>query len=106
MLYVIGCILLTNKTGNSIGTHYLLLLDDLDHACGVAWDTGALAFLYRQLGLTTRYKVKQFGGFIPLLEITQHYINTLFIKKLMFLIFYNIMFISLAGMDIRAFFML
>ncbi|KAL8530157.1 hypothetical protein ACS0TY_007286 [Phlomoides rotata] len=58
MLCVIGCILFTDKSGNRIGTHYLLLLDDLDHACGVAWGTCTLALLYRHLELTTRYKMK------------------------------------------------
>ncbi|KAL8542510.1 hypothetical protein ACS0TY_003391 [Phlomoides rotata] len=66
MLYMIGCILFTDKSGYRVGTHYLLLLDYIDYACGVAWGISVIAFLYRQLGLTTRYKVKQFDGFIPL----------------------------------------
>ncbi|KAL8514493.1 hypothetical protein ACS0TY_013560 [Phlomoides rotata] len=69
MMYAIGCVLIAEKSGARVGTHFLRILDDVEDAGRYAWGTAALAYLYRQLGLASRYGVKQVAGFIPLLEV-------------------------------------
>ncbi|KAL8523870.1 hypothetical protein ACS0TY_013724 [Phlomoides rotata] len=69
MMYAIGCVLFAEKSGARVGTHFLRILDDVEDAGRYAWGTAALAYLYRQLGLASRYGVKQVAGFIPLLEV-------------------------------------
>ncbi|KAL8495134.1 hypothetical protein ACS0TY_019341 [Phlomoides rotata] len=73
MMYVIRCVLFAGKSGSQ--SHFLRILDDVEDAGRYAWGTAALAYLYRQLGLASRYGVKQVAGFIPLLEawIYEHF---------------------------------
>ncbi|KAL8504228.1 hypothetical protein ACS0TY_022820 [Phlomoides rotata] len=58
-----------------VGTHFLRILDDVEDVGRYAWGTAAIAYLYRQLGLASRYGVKQVAGFIPPLDawIYEHF---------------------------------
>ncbi|KAH6822258.1 hypothetical protein C2S53_011258 [Perilla frutescens var. hirtella] len=75
LLYTLGCIIFTNKTGERVSTNYLKLLEHPDEFGSYAWGTAALAFFYRQLGLTSRANVKQIFGYLTLLEawIYEHF---------------------------------
>ncbi|KAH6771070.1 hypothetical protein C2S52_015873 [Perilla frutescens var. hirtella] len=68
LVYILGCTLFTDKTGDRISCNYLLLFEDPDKFKGYAWGIVALAFLYRQLGVASRVGVKQIAGFLTLLE--------------------------------------
>jgi hypothetical protein len=68
LLFLLGCTLFADKTATRVPVVYLRLLIDLDTVSTVAWGAGALAFLYRQLGLATRSGVRQMAGYMTLLE--------------------------------------
>ncbi|KAM0958032.1 hypothetical protein ACFX13_023777 [Malus domestica] len=68
LLYLLGCTLFVDKSGTRVHVTYLRLLRDLDAVRGYAWGASALAWLYRQLGQSTRSKVKQMSGYMTLLE--------------------------------------
>ncbi|XP_034225597.1 protein MAINTENANCE OF MERISTEMS-like [Prunus dulcis] len=49
-------------TGTRVQIVYLRLLRDLDNVAGYSWGSRCLAWLYRQLGQASRFKVKQIAG--------------------------------------------
>ncbi|XP_028109692.1 protein MAIN-LIKE 2-like [Camellia sinensis] len=69
------CTLFSDKSGGKVPVVYLGLLMDLGSIHTYAWGAAALAFLYRQLGFTSRSGVKQIGGYMTLLEawIYEHF---------------------------------
>lgn len=69
LLYTFGCTLFTDKSGDRVSTSYLRLFVDLDESRNYAWGAATLAFMYRQLGLTSRAGVKQIAGYLTLLEV-------------------------------------
>eukprot|EP00268_Persea_americana_P002268 TRINITY_DN10672_c0_g1_i8.p1 TRINITY_DN10672_c0_g1~~TRINITY_DN10672_c0_g1_i8.p1 ORF type:complete len:248 (+),score=26.44 TRINITY_DN10672_c0_g1_i8:166-909(+) len=75
LLYILGCILFTDKSGTKVPVLYLRLLMNLDQARTYAWGAAALAHLYRQLGFATRSGVRQIAGYLTLLEawIYEHF---------------------------------
>ncbi|KAL7205075.1 hypothetical protein ACSBR2_018069 [Camellia fascicularis] len=77
LLYLLGCTLFGNKTGTRVPVVYLSFLMDLRLVASYAWGVAALAFLYQQLGTTTRYAVKQMAGYMTLLEawIYEHFVG-------------------------------
>ncbi|RWR88534.1 serine/threonine-protein phosphatase 7 long form isoform X1 [Cinnamomum micranthum f. kanehirae] len=68
LLYLLGCMLFTDKNNTRVPIIFLIHLVDLDNVRSYAWGTAALAYLYRQLGLATRHEVKQIVGYLTLLE--------------------------------------
>ncbi|RWR80135.1 serine/threonine-protein phosphatase 7 long form isoform X1 [Cinnamomum micranthum f. kanehirae] len=68
LLYLLGCMLFTDKSGTRVLIIFLTHLVDLDNVSSYAWGATALAYLYRQLGLATRHEVKQMAGYLTLLE--------------------------------------
>ncbi|PRQ32170.1 putative protein-serine/threonine phosphatase [Rosa chinensis] len=77
LLYILGCTLFVDKTGNRINVIYLHFLRDLNRVGQYAWGAAGLAFLYRQLGLASRLGCRQIGGYLTLLEawIYEHFRN-------------------------------
>ena len=75
LLYILGSTLFADKTAMKVPIVYLRLLIDLDAMSGIAWGAGALAYLYRQLGLATRSGVRQIAGYMTMLEawIYEHF---------------------------------
>ncbi|KAH6818021.1 hypothetical protein C2S51_001624 [Perilla frutescens var. frutescens] len=75
LVYILGCTLFTNKTGDRITCHYLRLFEDPEEFEGYTWGVAALAFLYRQLGVGSRVGCRQMAGFLTLLEawIYEHF---------------------------------
>jgi len=75
LLYILGCTLFADKTATRVPVVYIRLLIDLDAVSGIAWGVGALAYLYRQLGLATRSGVRQIERYMTLLEawIYEHF---------------------------------
>ncbi|KAM2487488.1 serine/threonine-protein phosphatase 7 long form homolog isoform X1 [Malus sylvestris] len=75
LLYLLGCTLFADKTGNRISLIYLHFLRDLNSVGGYAWGAAALAYLYRQLGLASRLGCRQISGYLTLLEawIYEHF---------------------------------
>ena len=68
LLFLLGCTLFADKTATRVPVVYLTLLADLDADSTYAWGAGALAFLYRHLGLATRSGVQQMAGYMTLME--------------------------------------
>ena len=77
LLYLLGCALFADKTGTRVSVVYLSFLMDLQLVVSYAWGAAALAFFYRQLGITTRYAVKQMARYMTLLEtwIYEHFVG-------------------------------
>ncbi|KAH6772489.1 hypothetical protein C2S51_010893 [Perilla frutescens var. frutescens] len=75
LVYILGCTLFTDKTGDRITCNYLRLFEDPEEFEGYAWGVAALAFLYRQLGVGSRVGCRQMAGFLTLLEawIYEHF---------------------------------
>ena len=69
LLYLLGCTLLTDKSGTRVPNIYLTLLINLERVHTYAWDVAALAYLYRQLGWATRHEVKQIARYLTLLQV-------------------------------------
>lgn len=69
LLFLLGCTLFVNKTGNKVHIGYLYLLKDVAKVKSYAWGAGALAYLYRELGQTSKRKTRQMGGYSTLLEV-------------------------------------
>ncbi|KAH7860592.1 hypothetical protein Vadar_015295 [Vaccinium darrowii] len=69
LLYVLGCTLFCDKTGNKVNVAPLALLEDLDRVSQYGWGASALTFLYRQLGQASRRDTEQLRGFLTLLEV-------------------------------------
>lgn len=72
LLFLLGCTLFTDKSGTRVPVSYLHLLMDVDQVHTYAWGAGALAYLYRQLGVATRASTKQMAGYLTLLEAWIH----------------------------------
>ena len=47
LLYLLGCMLFTDKSGTRVPIIFFILLVDLDNVRSYAWGTTALAYLYR-----------------------------------------------------------
>ncbi|KAJ4813326.1 hypothetical protein LUZ62_025892 [Rhynchospora pubera] len=69
LLMLIGSVLFTDHSGDTISAIYLPLIADFEAAGNLSWGSGALAYLYRELCLATKPKRKQFGGPILLLQL-------------------------------------
>jgi Plant mobile domain len=69
LLMLIGSLLLTDHSGNSISAIYLPLFEDFDRAGRYSWASAVLAYLYKELCLATNPKRMQFGGSILLLQL-------------------------------------
>ncbi|KAL8527768.1 hypothetical protein ACS0TY_005567 [Phlomoides rotata] len=67
--------LFADKYGTRISSSWLEYLEDMDALDEYAWGTTTLAFLYRQLGQASRFKVKQISDYLTLLEtwIYEHF---------------------------------
>lgn len=63
LLYLLGYMLLVDKTGGFVQVCCFTLLMNL---CSnkYAWETGARAYLYRQLGASSRYDSRRVVGYI------------------------------------------
>ena len=82
LLYLVGCILFSYKTGMRVFIEYLKLFEDLGQVSSSAWGVVALANLYRQLGYASRGGVKQIAGYLShvnvLLKLLYDYLNILY----------------------------
>ncbi|XP_057526176.1 serine/threonine-protein phosphatase 7 long form homolog [Amaranthus tricolor] len=68
LLYLIGAVLFSNKTGNRVQLLYLTLLDaPWEVISGYSWGSAALAYLYRRLCEASRKNVKEIAG--PLITL-------------------------------------
>lgn len=68
-LVLVGSVLFTDHSGDSISAIYLPLFRDFERAGRYSWASGVLAYLYKELCLATRPKRKQFGGSVMLLQL-------------------------------------
>ena len=75
LLFLLGCTLFVDKSGMRVPIAYLSLLRDLGRVSTFAWGAGALAHLYRQLGVASRASVRQMSGYMTLLQawIYEHF---------------------------------
>ncbi|KAL8530542.1 hypothetical protein ACS0TY_007542 [Phlomoides rotata] len=69
VLYIFGTTLFTDKSGTCVKTSWLQYMEDMTEFSNYAWGAATLAYLYRQLGLASKYKVKQIGGYLTLVEV-------------------------------------
>lgn len=75
LLYISSYTLFTVKFNTRVPVIYLQLLMDLDVMHTYASGATALAYMYRQLGFTTRVGVEQIIGYLTLMEawIFEHF---------------------------------
>lgn len=66
---LVGSVLFTDHSGDSISSIYLPLLEDFEKAGRYSWASAVLAYLYKELCLATKPDRKQFGGSITLLQL-------------------------------------
>ncbi|GAA0179887.1 hypothetical protein LIER_30032 [Lithospermum erythrorhizon] len=69
LAYLLGCTLCVNKSSDCIHAAYVALFNDITEASDFSWRSGTLAFLYHQLGMTSRVEVKQISRCFTLLEV-------------------------------------
>ena len=69
ILYLFGCILFPDKSGDSVQLIYLSLLGDLERVDEYSWGSATLAFLYRNLCRASSKGAKDIGGCLLLLQI-------------------------------------
>ena len=69
ILYLFGCILFPDKSGDSVQLIYLPLLGDLERVDEYSWGSATLAYLYRNLCRASRKGAKDIGGCLMLLQI-------------------------------------
>ncbi|OVA07425.1 Aminotransferase-like [Macleaya cordata] len=56
LLFVIGSVLVPDKSSAKVSVRYLQLLGDLKKVNNISWSTGVLAHMYRAMGMATHYK--------------------------------------------------
>ena len=70
LLYLIGVVLFSEKTGNKVQLLYLTLLDaPWEVISGYSWGSAALAYLYRRLCEASRKNVKEIAGPLIILQV-------------------------------------
>ena len=69
ILYLFGCILFPDKSGDSVQLIYLPLVGDLERVDEYSWGSATLAYLYRNLCRASRKGPKDIGGCLLLLQI-------------------------------------
>ena len=79
LLYLIGAVLFTDKTGNMVQLWYLTLLDaSWEVISGYSWGSADLAYLYRRLCEASRKNVKEIAGPLIIFQIILTYMLTLY----------------------------
>ncbi|KAL8546639.1 hypothetical protein ACS0TY_006383 [Phlomoides rotata] len=75
VMYTFGCSIFADKSGDRVPTAWLEYLEDMGGIHEYAWGAATLAYLYRQLGLASRFKTAQMAGYLTLLEawIYEHF---------------------------------
>lgn len=68
MLWLLGATLFLDKSSTRLSVHYLPFLTCLDDVPGYAWGAATLAYLYRQLGISSRADTQQIAGCLTLLQ--------------------------------------
>ncbi|KAL3619209.1 hypothetical protein CASFOL_036779 [Castilleja foliolosa] len=68
LMYMLSCTLFVDRSTNKVHTDFLHLLQPLPQVSSYAWGAGALTFLFRSLGETSRADIKGFCGAHTLLE--------------------------------------
>ena len=78
LLFLFGCSMFVDKSGNRVGTQWLEFLQDMRQVSRYAWGAAVLAYLYKQLGQAAKNVTRQIGGCMTLLEVCLcHYCNQL-----------------------------
>lgn len=68
LLYLIGCMLFTDKTYTWMPVDYLQCLEDFDRVQTYVWGVVALAFLYPQLGVANKSQAQQIFSYLMLMK--------------------------------------
>ncbi|KAL2928663.1 Protein MAIN-LIKE 1 [Bienertia sinuspersici] len=66
--YHSGSTLFVDRSGTSVSAYYLPYLLDLEKVKDYAWGAVCLAYMYRQLGVASRFDNAQIGGCLTLLQ--------------------------------------
>lgn len=69
LLWLLGSTLFVDRSCTSVSAHYLPYLLDLDKVKDYAWGAACLAYLYRQLGVASRFNNAQLGGCLTLFQV-------------------------------------
>ncbi|KAF9600597.1 hypothetical protein IFM89_011126 [Coptis chinensis] len=70
LLYLLGCVLFPNKSGDKISVTYIKFLLNLEKVKDYAWGMSGGVYLYKQLSIASHHDVRQFCGFAALIEVT------------------------------------
>ena len=79
ILWLIGGVLLPDKSQNLLKLMYLPLLKDINTIGQYSWDATALACWYRMLCRAAQVGVKEIGGPLVLLQVSKNFITCQFI---------------------------
>jgi len=69
IMYLLGCTLFVDKTKNRVRPKFCPLIQDVFNISQYAWGAAALAYLYHQLGVSSRADARQLSGCLTLLEV-------------------------------------
>ena len=78
ILWLIGGVLLPDKSQNLLKLMYLPLLRDIDEIGQYNWGSAALACLYRMLCRAAQVGAKEIGGPLVLLQVSKNFITCQF----------------------------
>lgn len=68
LLWMLGSTLFVDRSSNAASAYYLPFLLDLEKVKDYAWGTACLAYMYRQLGVASRFDNAGIGGCLTLLQ--------------------------------------
>ncbi|XP_026424036.1 protein MAIN-LIKE 1-like isoform X1 [Papaver somniferum] len=69
LLYVIGSIICSDKSGASVHVYFLQCLEDLNRVNTYSWATACLAWIYHHLGQGSRSEVSSMAGCMTVLQV-------------------------------------
>ncbi|XP_012857562.1 PREDICTED: serine/threonine-protein phosphatase 7 long form homolog [Erythranthe guttata] len=75
LLFLLGCTILCDKTGNMVSVEYLNLVSDLDRIGEYAWGTACLCRLYDELSSASQKSTNSMAGWLTLFQswIYEHF---------------------------------
>ena len=79
ILWLIGGVLLPDKSQNLVKLMYLPLLRDIEEIGQYSWGSAALAWLYRMLCRAAQVGTREIGGPLVLLQVSNNFITCQFI---------------------------
>ncbi|XP_021742877.1 protein MAIN-LIKE 1-like [Chenopodium quinoa] len=68
LLWLLGCTIFVDRSSTSVSPYLLPYLVDLEKVKDYAWGAACLTYMYRQLGVASRFDNAQIAGCLTLLQ--------------------------------------